>query len=266
MDDTILSGDLRLSAHVARAEHAGAQPRAGALPRAPQPAAGRGDRRHDVSRPRRPHRQRGGLGRAHVQLPRHRARPTATSRRAAGSTTCATRCACVHAPRRRARRVGRGLRARRHVRGVRSRRRPPGARGGDDRVAEHAARLGAGSRPPARARAVDGHDPHATGFPTDATAVGARHRSHRRDRRRRAGSTAVRCSCSTASRTPRCRSTTPGRWPTPAARTRSCGWCRAPGHRLRHDPRAIATLLGWLARQVPSGAPVDDPTEAPASS
>lgn len=29
------------------------------------------------------------------------------------------------------------------------------------------------------------------------------------------------------------------------------------GHRLRHDPRAIATLLGWLARQVPSGAPAD---------
>jgi uncharacterized protein len=29
------------------------------------------------------------------------------------------------------------------------------------------------------------------------------------------------------------------------------------GHRLRHDPRAIATLLGWLARQVPSGTPVD---------
>jgi uncharacterized protein len=28
------------------------------------------------------------------------------------------------------------------------------------------------------------------------------------------------------------------------------------GHRLRHDPRAIATLLGWLARQVPSGAAV----------
>ena len=29
------------------------------------------------------------------------------------------------------------------------------------------------------------------------------------------------------------------------------------GHRLRHDPRAIATLLGWLARQVPSGVPTD---------
>ncbi len=29
------------------------------------------------------------------------------------------------------------------------------------------------------------------------------------------------------------------------------------GHRLRHDPRAIATLLGWLARQVPEGAEVD---------
>jgi putative redox protein len=25
------------------------------------------------------------------------------------------------------------------------------------------------------------------------------------------------------------------------------------GHRLRHDPRAIATLLGWLDRQVPEG-------------
>jgi len=29
------------------------------------------------------------------------------------------------------------------------------------------------------------------------------------------------------------------------------------GHRLRHDPRAIATLLGWLARQVPEDATVD---------
>jgi hypothetical protein len=26
---------------------------------------------------------------------------------------------------------------------------------------------------------------------------------------------------------------------------------QAAGHRLRHDPRAIATLLGWLGRQVP---------------
>jgi putative redox protein len=33
------------------------------------------------------------------------------------------------------------------------------------------------------------------------------------------------------------------------------------GHRLRHDPRAIATLLGWLARQVPSGAPTEVPAE-----
>ncbi len=29
------------------------------------------------------------------------------------------------------------------------------------------------------------------------------------------------------------------------------------GHRLRHDPRAIATLLGWLDRQVPEGASLD---------
>ena len=34
---------------------------------------------------------------------------------------------------------------------------------------------------------------------------------------------------------------------------------RLTGHRLRHDPRAIATLLGWLARQVPSGASTDVP-------
>ena len=26
---------------------------------------------------------------------------------------------------------------------------------------------------------------------------------------------------------------------------------QAAGHRLRHDPRAVATLLGWLDRQVP---------------
>jgi putative redox protein len=34
-------------------------------------------------------------------------------------------------------------------------------------------------------------------------------------------------------------------------------------HRLRHDPRAIATLLGWLTRQVPSGARIDAPSDAP---
>jgi putative redox protein len=32
------------------------------------------------------------------------------------------------------------------------------------------------------------------------------------------------------------------------------------GHRVRHDPRAIATLLGWLARQVPSGTATEVPT------
>jgi fermentation-respiration switch protein FrsA (DUF1100 family) len=25
----------------------------------------------------------------------------------------------------------------------------------------------------------------------------------------------------------------------------------AAGHRLRHDPRAVAALLGWLDRQIP---------------
>ena len=127
---------------------------------------------------------------------------------------------------------------------------------GDHRVAEHAARLGAGPGPAPGAHAVDGHDPHA-GVPDRRHRVGARHRAHRRRRRGGTDSTVDRCWCCTASRTSRFRSTTPARSPTPAGRTPNCGSCRAPGHRLRHDPRAIATLLGWLARQVPSGAPAD---------
>ena len=35
------------------------------------------------------------------------------------------------------------------------------------------------------------------------------------------------------------------------------------GHRLRHDPRAIATLLGWLARQVPTSSPSATPLDLP---
>jgi len=32
------------------------------------------------------------------------------------------------------------------------------------------------------------------------------------------------------------------------------------GHRIRHDPRGVATLLGWLDRQVlPDGAPEIEP-------
>jgi fermentation-respiration switch protein FrsA (DUF1100 family) len=34
------------------------------------------------------------------------------------------------------------------------------------------------------------------------------------------------------------------------------------GHRLRHDPRAIATLLGWLDRQVPSESPSESAADA----
>ncbi len=36
--------------------------------------------------------------------------------------------------------------------------------------------------------------------------------------------------------------------PRPTGR-RSCGSSPVPGHRLRHDPRAVAILLGWLDRQ-----------------
>ena len=192
-----------------------------------------------------------GLARAHVQLPRHRARPTATSPPAAGSTTCAPRCACSTiattcaasgwpasgtAARSRCAKPPTTTRARRR----------------DPRGAEHAARLGARPRAPPRARARDGHDPHA-GLPA---------------RRDRAG--CARSRASTRSRPP---SRLDGRpllvlhgvddaeVPVDDARALadavgaqlpSSGWCRAPGHRLRHDPRAIATLLGWLDRQVPS--------------
>ena len=97
------------------------------------------------------------------------------------------------------------------------------------------------------------------GFPADATALGARHRAGRRGRGRPSASTAARCSCSTGSRTSRCRSTTPARSPTPAGPTRELRLVQGAGHRLRHDPRAIATLLGWLARQVPSGASTEIP-------
>ena len=227
MDDTILSGDLKLSAHVAVPEPAGAEPRPRAVPRSAQPAAWRGDGRHHLSRPRRPHRQRSRLDRAHVQLPRHRD-VGGRLLRARLARRPARRGARAARARRRARRVGRGLRSRRNVRGVRSRRRPPRARGGDDRGAEHAARLGAGSRPAARARAFDGHDPQRRASRPTRPAGCATSVASTRSRPRRA-STVVRSSCCTAWRTPRCRSRTPGRSPTPVGPTRSCGSCRAPG-------------------------------------
>ena len=163
---------------------------------ASQPAARRGDRRHHLSRPRRPHRERGGwtvltfnfrgtgTSEGDFSAQRLARRPARRGARAARAS-------------RRARRVDRGLRSRRHVRGVRRGRRPPGARRGDDRVAEHVARLGAGSRSPARARTCDGHDPQ-RGVPDRPDALGARHRTGRRRSPRPSASIVVRCSCCTA--------------------------------------------------------------------
>ena len=154
MDDTILSGDLRLSAHFAAPPHA-RRPASGSCSATGSRAARVARRRgHDLSRARRPaSRDEAGWRRAHVQLPRHRHVRGRLLRRAAGSTTCVPRCA--------------SLDARDDVRGVWLAGFGHGgtfavceaaddhARAGcrDHRGAEHAARLGAGPRAPARARA-----------------------------------------------------------------------------------------------------------------
>ena len=100
------------------------------------------------------------------------------------------------------------------------------------------------------------------GFPADATGVGARHRR-----------------ASTRSRRPRPArrrpllvlhgvddaevpvSTTPGRSPTPAGPNSELRVVQGAGHRLRHDPRAIATLLGLARPPGPSGAPSRRPAQ-----
>ena len=94
MDDTILSGDLRLSAHVAVPSTPGPSLGLVLCHGLPEPAARRGDGRHDLSRPRRPHRATKPAGSCSRSTSAAPGRPKATSRRAAGSTTCATRCAC----------------------------------------------------------------------------------------------------------------------------------------------------------------------------
>ena len=58
----------------------------------------------------------------------------------------------------------------------------------------------------------------------------------------------ARSSWCTAPRTTRCRSSTPGCWPTVTARP-TCASSPGPSHDLRLDPRAIAVLIGWLDRQ-----------------
>ena len=257
MDDTILSGDLQLSAHVAVPNPPG--PSLGlvlchGLPNPPRGAATVGT---TYPGPRRPHRQRSRLDGAHVQLPRHR-HVRGRLLRARMARRPAQRGARAARARRRARGVGRGLRARRDVRGVRSRRRPPRARRGDDRGAEHVARLGAGSGAAARARVLDGHDPQ-RGVPDRRARGGcATSVASTRSRPRRA-STVVRSSCCTVSRTSRCRSRTRARWPMPAAPTRSCGWCRGRATacvttRVRSPPSSAGSPARCRAARPPTSA------------
>ena len=138
------------------------------------------------------------------------------------------------------------------------------ARRRDHRGAEHAARLGARPRAPARPRTRDGHDPH-SGLPRRRAALGARGRRSRRGRGGASDSTGARCSCSTGSTIPTSRSTTPVPSPTPGAPL-----CRAPAGagcgpppaprpagdrhpaRLARPPGALIAPLGTAARAASS--------------
>ena len=70
------------------------------------------------------------------------------------------------------------------------------------------------------------------------------------DARARGGAARARgrCSCCTGPRTRSCRPRTRVRSPTAAAPTSELHEVHAAGSRLRHDPRAVATLLGWVER------------------
>ena len=169
MDESILSDDLRLSAHVARARcRRRPGPRARAVSRVAEPAPRRGHRGHHLPRPRRPHRGRGRVGRPHLQLPGHRHIGRRLLGPRAGSTISAPRCGCSS-----------------HVRLMYAGCGPRGSataarfavcEAADDELVHGVAsiawpstlpRLGAGPGRLLRTRPIDGHDPH-PGLP-DAT-------------------------------------------------------------------------------------------------
>ena len=99
-------------------------------------------------------------------------------------------------------------------------------------------------------RARDGHDPDA-GLSRRTRRVGCGRSRTSTQSRPRSDSTGARCSCSTGSTIPTFPSTTHAPSPTPGAPLAELRLVQGAGHRLRHDPRAVATLLGWLDRQVP---------------
>ncbi len=226
MDDTILSGDLKLSAHVAVPNPP--LPSLGlvlchGLPNPPRGAATVGTTYPDLA----DHiANEAGLDRPHVQLPRHRARRRATSPRTVGSTTCAPRCArCTRVPTC----AGCGSRASATAERSRCARRPTTTSCAAWRRSRHRARCATGRRIPARllAHARSMGMIRSEGFPSDATrwvrdigrvdavaaAAAARPSSAPRAARRGGHRGAGR--------------RTRGRSPTPVARTPSCGWCRA---------------------------------------
>ena len=188
--------------------------------------------------------------------PRSRSTSAARDRRRATSTPTAGSPTCVAAVRLLVERTAsteclrHRLRRRRHVRGVRA--------ADDDlvsgvaavvgtplrmgewaqhpaRLLEHARRVGMIRHPSSRRTRSRGD---ACGRSLDAPACASAWRRGR-------------CSCCTGPTTRSCR-TADARSLADAGRPerRSCGWCTPPASRLRHDPRAVATLLGWLERCV----------------
>ena len=225
MDDSILSGDLRLAAHFAMPPTPGRSPGlvlCHGLPDDPRGATTVGTTYPELA----DHIAREtGFVRAHVQLPRYRHVGGRLLRRRLARRS-PRRSDRARGARRRPHRVARGLRPRRNVRGVRSRVRRPRARRRDDRRAEHVARLGTRPRAHAGPRARDGHDPDA-GFSDRRAALGPGGRARRRGRGRTSNSTGARSSCSTGSTIPTFPSTTLAPSPTPALRWPSSDWSRA---------------------------------------
>ena len=248
MDDTILSlGDLRLSAHLATPPPPGRGAGPRGVPRLPERPTRRGDGRHDLRRPCRPPRPRLRVRRAHVQLPRHGHVGGRLLGARLAATICAPRCArwpsaptCAGVWT-----VGFGHGATFALCEAMN----------DDLVrgvAAIAARTSLGDwvRDPgglvteAREMGMIRTD----GYPPD-TARGVGSCSCSTPRTRSAVSATVRCSSCTASTTSTCPSTKRVRSPRPPGPNTEVRLVSGAGHHLRHDPRALATLLGWLDRQ-----------------
>ena len=246
--EEIISEGLRLGAHFARPPGSRGCPALLVLPGFPRGAGRRGRRRATPMRRScdRIAREAGWAGltftfRGTGSVGRRLLDRGLARRRARRGRRVATRAPTSPA-------CGSRVPARRHARDRHRRRRRPRARHRDVRGARVVAHVGAGTRVVPRVRA-----PHRRvadrRLPARSRGVDPRDREPRPDRRGRAASRPGRgCSC-TAAPTTSCRSTTRVGSPTARATASSCGSSPNGPHRLRHDPRAIAALLGWLDRQ-----------------